>query len=47
MDVWTQRRLVRALCDMHKCIMVKVGEKLKTQKACKKHVNLTKSEGNL
>src|SRR6218665_3067814 len=32
---------------VHKCIMVKVGEKRNTIKVCKKQVNLSKTEGNL
>src|SRR6218665_3797704 len=32
-------------CVMHKCIMVKVGEKGKAQKVCKNTANFTKSGG--
>jgi len=32
-------------CVMHKCIMVKVGEKRKSHNVCKKHVNLPETEG--
>ena|SRR6218665_224677 len=32
-------------CVMHKCIMVKVGGEQKSQKACTKHGNFTKSGG--
>jgi len=33
-------------CVMHKCIMARYGGKRKTHKACKKHIHLTKTEGN-
>ena len=32
---------------MHKCIMVKVEGKRNTQKACKKQVNFSKTEGKI
>ena len=32
---------------MHKCIMVKIGEKQNTHKVCKKQVNFSKTEGEI